>query len=358
MQNKPLFIIAEAGVNHNGDMALARRLIDVAVEAGADAVKFQSFVVDELVTPSAAMAAYQQRNLAKVQSQRAMLEKLALSFEQQIRLAEYALERGILWLSSPFDLKSLDFLITTMRLPMLKIPSGELTNGPLLLRSAQSGLPLILSTGMTTLADIDRALSVVAWGMLNGDEPPCPAALASIRRSPQAQALLEARVTLLHCTSEYPAPPESINLRAMQTLQTHFSLPVGFSDHSQGIHVPLAAVALGASVLEKHFTLSRGLPGPDHAASLEPHELSELIAQARDVQRAMGDGIKQPTQAEQETAVCAKRRLVALRAIAAGERFTSENMGVRRHDSGRSAMEYWELLGQVAKRTYAAGEGL
>lgn len=358
MQDNPLFIIAEAGVNHNGDMQLARSLIDAAVDAGADAVKFQSFIVDELVTPTTAMAAYQQRNVVKMQSQRDMLETLALSFEQQLQLAEYAHVSGILWLSSPFDLKSLDFLVHQMQLPILKIPSGELTNGPLLLRAAQSGVPLILSTGMSTLSDIELALSVVAWGLTKEADPPSMVALASILRDEQVHTMLREKVTLLHCTSEYPAPVASINLNAMQTLKTNFNLPIGFSDHSQGIHIPLAAVALGACVLEKHFTLDRHLAGPDHAASLEPHELTAMVAQARAVKLAMGDGIKQPTLAERDTAACAKRRLVALRDIQAGELFTAENVGVRRHNVGRSAITYWDLIGQVAQRSYTAGEGI
>ena len=353
-----VFIIAEAGVNHNGDLALAKQLIQAAAAAGADAVKFQSFVVDELVTPEVGMADYQRRNLDSEQSQYEMLSRLALSFEAQRALALYAAEQGIMWLSSPFDLTSLAFLVDEMHLPLLKIPSGELTNGPLLLAAARSSLPLIVSTGMATLEDIQHALAILAFGALDKTRAPTPEALGDLLNNPAALAALRQSVTLLHCTSEYPAPADSINLRAMQTLREHFKLPVGFSDHSQGIHIPVAAAALGACVIEKHFTLDRQLPGPDHLASLEPDELGQMVRQIREIELAVGDGRKQPTAAELNTAACARRRLVALRPIAEGECFNESNLGVRRHHAGRSGLDYWQLLGRPAGRDYQAGEGI
>ncbi len=355
---QPVFIIAEAGVNHNGDLQLAQKLIQAAARAGADAVKFQSFVVDELVTPDVGMADYQQRNLASQGSQYQMLSRLALSFEQQQALAVYAAEQGILWLSSPFDLKSLAFLVDTLCVPLLKIPSGELTNGPLLLAAGRSHLPLVVSTGMATLVEIAQALAIISYGLLQADGHPTPHELAGLLDDPAALAALRAHVTLLHCTSEYPAPPASINLNAMQTLREHFALPVGFSDHSQGIHIPVAAAAMGAVMIEKHFTLDRQLPGPDHLASLEPDELAQMVTQIREIEQALGNGHKQPTAAELNTAACARRRLVALRPIQVGERFSTENMGVRRHHSGRGALDYWQLLGKLAERAYQPGEGV
>ena len=355
---QPVFIIAEAGVNHNGDLQLARQLIQAAARAGANAVKFQSFVVDELVTPDVGMADYQKRNLASQDSQYQMLSRLALSFEQQQELASYAAEQGILWLSSPFDLKSLAFLVGSMRVPLLKIPSGELTNGPLLLAAGRSQLPLVVSTGMATLTEIAQALAIIAFGLLRADEEPTPHELSRVLDDSAAWLALRAHVTLLHCTSEYPASPASINLNAMHTLREHFALPVGFSDHSQGIHIPVAATAMGAVMIEKHFTLDRQLPGPDHLASLEPDELAQMVAQIREIELALGSGHKQPTSAELNTAACARRRLVALQPIQVGERFDTSNLGVRRHHSGRSALDYWQLLGKVSEQEYLPGEGI
>lgn len=358
MTQQGVFIIAEAGVNHNGELALARDLIRAAAQAGADAVKFQSFVVEELVTPEVSMAAYQQRNLASQESQYSMLSRLALTFAQQRELAEYAHQQGILWLSSPFDLKSLHFLVSQIRVPLLKLPSGELTNGPLLLAAAQSGLPLLLSTGMATLDEIRQALAILDWGTSFPVGRPTVAELADRQADPAMPGRLASKLTLLHCTSEYPAPPASINLRAMQTLAQEFGLPVGFSDHSQGIHIPVAAVALGAKILEKHFTLDRNLPGPDHAASLEPDELASMVRQAREVSSALGDGRKQPTAAELDTAAHARRRLVALEPIAQGEVLVASKLGVRRHHSGASALAYWQWLDRPAPKAYMAGEGI
>ncbi|MGD0027040.1 MAG: N-acetylneuraminate synthase family protein, partial [Xanthobacteraceae bacterium] len=270
-------IVAEAGVNHNGRLALALDLVDAAAAAGADAVKFQTFSAKRLATAEAGMADYQRRNLGKAEPQIDMLRRLELSPDDHAALIERCRERNIAFLFSPFDLESLDFLVDCLDLPTIKIPSGEITNGPMLLAIGRNGRRAILSTGMAELAEIATALDLLAWGYLGRNAPGCIEEAANTRNGTEARALLKECVVLLQCTSEYPAPFDTINLRVMQTLYETFGLPVGLSDHSEGIAVPIAAAALGAVIIEKHLTLDRSLPGPDHKASIEPDELARMV---------------------------------------------------------------------------------
>ncbi|HEC20836.1 MAG TPA: N-acetylneuraminate synthase [Gammaproteobacteria bacterium] len=350
-------VIAEAGVNHNGDLQRALALVDAAAQAGADAVKFQTFVPEALASRHAAQAEYQVRNDTTAHdSQLAMLQQLALPFADHPALLARCEERGITFLSSPFDTQSAHFLLEELKLPRLKLGSGELTNGPLLLQIAQAQRPMILSTGMATLAEIREALGVIAFGFLQTDDPPCRDAFAAAFEDTQAQSLLRERVTLLHCTTEYPCPLNQVNLRAMDTLRDTFGLGVGYSDHTEGSHVALVAVARGAQVIEKHFTLDRSLPGPDHQASLEPAELQGMIEGIRALEMVLGSADKQPAPAEIANMSVARKSLVAARPIAAGETFSADNLSVKRPGTGRSPMDYWALLGQTARRDYDADE--
>ncbi len=349
-------VIAEAGVNHNGDAAMALDMVDVAAEAGADVVKFQTFRPREVIAHHAPKAAYQTRTTDAAESQLAMIEKLVLGEDDHRTLFERCTERGIDFLSSPFDLASGDFLTDTLGLATLKIPSGEITNAPLLLRAARSSADIILSTGMSTLDEVDEALGVLALGFL-GEEPPLArSAFARAAAETEARQTLEGKVTLLHCTTEYPAPFEEVNLRAMDTLREAFDLPVGLSDHTPGIAVPVAAAALGATVVEKHFTLDRKLTGPDHAASVEPGELAAMVDAIRQIEQALGDGDKRPMPSEAKNAPIARKSLVARSAIHAGEPFTPDNLGVKRPGTGVSPMHYWDWIGRPATRDYAADE--
>ena len=358
--NDAVFIIAEAGVNHNGDLQRALKLIDAAVKAGADAVKFQTFRPEALASRHAAQADYQIRNQGNSQNQQdsqlAMLQRLALSFDDHHILLTHCEEQGIEFLSSPFDPDSARFLLDELALPRLKLGSGELTNAPLLLQIAKAGRPLILSTGMATLDDIQAALAVLAFGFLNDTTTPSRAAFDHAYANPQGQALLQQHITLLHCTTEYPCPLEQVNLRAMDTLAERFRLPVGYSDHTLGIRTAVAAAARGARVIEKHFTLDRSLPGPDHLASLEADELQAMVAAIRELALLLGSPQKQPTAAERDNAAVARKSLVAARAIRAGEPFSQDNLTVKRPGNGRSPMDYWQLLGQTAQRDYAEDE--
>jgi len=355
-----VYIIAEAGVNHNGELDRALALVDVAAEAGADAVKFQTFKPEALASRHAAKADYQIRNEGDScnypDNQLTMLQKLALSFDEHPALVTRCQEHSIDFLSSPFDLESAHFLLDTLKLPRLKLGSGELTNGPLLLQIAQTGRPLILSTGMATLDDIREALGVIAFGFLKNDAAPSHTAFADAFNNQQAQTLLKERVTLLHCTTEYPCPPEQVNLRAMDTLRDTFALPVGYSDHSEDIHVAVAAVARGAQVIEKHFTLDRTLPGPDHRASLEPEELCNMVTAIRALTPVLGSAHKSPSPTEKNNAAVARKSLVAARPIRSGDIFTADNLTVKRPGTGRSPMDYWQLLGETARQDYDADE--
>jgi N-acetylneuraminate synthase len=353
-----VLVIAEAGVNHNGSLDRARALVDAARAAGADAVKFQSFKADRLVSGQSPKARYQQENTPLHESQLEMLRRLELGEAEHLALIEHCDQRGIRFLSSPFDLESVDLLAGRFRLPLLKIASGQISNAPLLLRAARAGAAVLVSTGMSTLGDIEAALGVLAFGYGGGDLPPSQEAFERAFVAPSSRQLLQDKVTLLHCTTEYPAPFAEVNLRAMDTLRQAFALPVGFSDHTVGIAIPLAAVARGATVIEKHFTLDRNLPGPDHQASLEPLELAAMVEGIRQVELALGDGRKLPVPSEMGNRAVARQSLVATTAIKAGEAFSEENLGFKRPGTGISPLRYWQLLGTVATRDYAPDEAI
>lgn len=353
-----VFVIAEAGVNHNGSLAMARELVHAAAEAGADAVKFQTFDAKKLVLADAATADYQRQNMRGADNQYAMLKALELDHDAHLELRDLCVELGIEFMSSGFDPESVAFLAEQVGVARLKIPSGEIVNGPLMLRAARTGLPLIVSTGMCTLDEVLESLSLLAWAEANpGGVPAGRSPLAAVRAAEGWTAPLAARVWLLHCVTQYPATPETTNLRAMATLAAATGLRVGLSDHSLGRHIPVAAVAAGATVLEKHFSLSRRLPGPDHIASLEPDELAAMIREVRDVEAALGDGVKAPVEAELRNRVPARGSLVASRPILAGEPFTADNLTVKRPGNGIGPLAYWDMIaGARAGRTYAADE--
>ena len=353
---KVVYVIAEAGVNHNGSFDLALQLVDAAADAGADAVKFQTFRADRLVSGSAPKAEYQKTTTGASESQFEMLKRLELDQETHRQLQIHCGKRGIQFLSTPFDPESVDLLAITLDLPLLKLSSGEITNAPLLLKAARSGKPLILSTGMATLGDVETALGVLAFGYMNHKGLPGEAAFRAAYADQQGQSVLREKVALLHCTTEYPAPFADVNLRAMGTLSAAFGLRVGFSDHTQGIAVPIAAAALGAVIVEKHFTLDRTLPGPDHKASLEPDELKQMVTAIRQVEAALGSYRKLPAPSEIGNAQVARRSIVAARAIKAGEPFCEENLCIKRPGSGISPLRYWEILGRPAGRDYALDE--
>jgi N-acetylneuraminate synthase len=346
-------VIAEAGVNHNGSRARALTMIEAAAAAGADFVKFQTFRADELASARAPKASYQLKHTDAGQSQLDMLRQLQLTRADHDALLAHSARCGIGMLSTPFDLPSLRLLLE-LNLPLLKIPSGEITNGPFLLEVARTGRDLILSTGMSSLTEVESALAVLAFGYTEagtGGEPGA-AAFRAAYASEHGRAALRRRVRLLHCTTEYPAPFAEVNLAAMDTLAKAFDLPVGLSDHTEGIHVAAAAVARGAGIIEKHFTLDRALPGPDHAASLEPPELTAMVRHIRDVEAARGDGVKAPTASELHNIPVARKFLVAAKAIAAGENFTPENVGCKRSGGGLPAMQFWSVLGHSARRSF------
>ncbi|RAK00732.1 N-acetylneuraminate synthase [Aliidiomarina maris] len=351
------FIIAEAGVNHNGCVERAHALVDAAYKAGADAVKFQTFTANALVTAEAKQASYQARNTGKSESQSKMLQRLELDRSAHRALLEHCKSLNIEFLSSAFDTDSLDFLTEDLSLRRLKVASGEITNAPFLIRHAQKGCDIILSTGMCSLADVECALSALAYGFLNPDtsvnqQPNFAAAYAS----PAGRRALIQHVTVLHCTTEYPAPINEVNLRAMQTLAASFGLPVGYSDHSSGITIPIAAVACGAQVIEKHFTLDRTLPGPDHKASLEPPELAAMVQAIRQVESALGDGIKRATDSEIANKAVARKSLVASRAIKRGQLIQPEDLVLKRPGTGLSGFDYWRVVDRASRRDYQAGD--
>jgi len=323
-------VIAEAGVNHNGNIELAKRLVDAAYDAGADYIKFQTFKADNLVTAKARKADYQEKQTGAEESQYSMLKKLELSYRDFMVLNDYCRMKGISFLSTPFDNESIEFL-DKLGMDVWKIPSGEVTNYPYLVKIAETHKPIIMSTGMCTLDDIEIALQVLNS---HGCGP----------------------ITLLHCTTEYPAPYAEVNLRAMETLRSTFNLPVGYSDHTKGIVIPIAAVGMGAVVLEKHFTLDRKMEGPDHKASLEPEELKAMIEAIRCVEVSMGDGVKSPTDSERKNMVIARKSIVAMKPIREGEQFTRENITAKRPGSGISPMRWNEVIGQFAKRSFDEDE--
>jgi N-acetylneuraminate synthase len=348
-------IIAEAGVNHNGSLELALKLVDAAADAGADVVKFQTFKADQLVTAKAAKAEYQVTNTQESGSQLAMLRRLELLPDEHHALIARCRERNIRFMSTAFDAQSLAFL-AMLDMPAIKIPSGDITCGPMLLQAARLRMPLIVSTGMSTLTDIEQALGGIAFGLTTNREPVGRADFEAAYCSFEGQQALRKHVTLLHCVTQYPAPPESVNLRAMDTMASAFGLPVGYSDHTAGIEVSIAAVARGAKVIEKHFTLDRSLTGPDHAASLEPGELAHLVAAIRNIERALGSPIKMPVQQEVANLPIARRSIVAACSIRKGETFATAMLGHKRPGHGISPMEHWDLLGRQARRNYSADE--
>lgn len=356
MNDKSTYIIAEAGVNHNGSLDMAKQLIDVAVEAGANAVKFQTFNAEKLVNRSAPKAVYQTKTTDASESQFDMIKKLELDESAHRELIEHCRRQDIQFLSTPFDLGSVDLLYKTFDLPILKLPSGEITNAPLLLKAAQTGKPIILSTGMSTLGEIESALGVLAFGYSNPPEKPSIKAFQNAFNSETGQLILKEKVTLLHCTTEYPSPFEDVNLRAMDAIRSAFALPVGYSDHTPGIAISVAAVARGAGVIEKHFTLDRNLPGPDHKASLEPDELKLLVQSIRQVEISLGSGLKLPANSELKNVRIARKSLIAAKDIKKGEQFSEYNILVKRPGEGISPFHYWDLLGNVTHKDYLQDE--
>ncbi len=321
-------IIAEAGVNHNGDLDLARQLVDVAADAGADIVKFQTFKADRLVTPTAVKAQYQAQFTGAQESQFEMLQRLELSQAMHLDLMARCAQRSIQFLSTGFDIPSLDML-AELGMGCFKIPSGEITNLPYLRHVGRYRLPVILSTGMSDLKEVAAAMDVLVQA-----------------------GTVRSEITLLHCSTEYPTPMVDVNLHAMLTLGRELGVPIGYSDHTQGIEVAIAAVAMGATVIEKHFTISRKLPGPDHKASLEPEELKAMVAAIRNIEQAMGDGIKRPCAGELDNLPVARKSIVAARPIRVGELFSEENLAVKRPGTGLSPMTWDRVIGRRALRSY------
>lgn len=356
MSRPKTYIIAEAGVNHNGSVDLARRLVDAAAEAGADAVKFQTFRAEALVSDAAPKADYQKHSTGTAETQFQMLKRLELDEAAHTDLAAHCRSRGIQFLSTPFDEESIKMLVERIGVPVIKVPSGEVTNGPYLLAAARTRKPIILSTGMSTLNEVRAALEVIAFGYTERTRKPSLSAFRSAFLSPAGRKVLKTKVTLLHCTTEYPAPTQEVNLRAMNTMAQAFGLPVGLSDHTLGMSIPIAAVALGAMVVEKHFTLDRSLPGPDHQASLEPHELRSMVHAIRDVEHALGSGKKVPAASEMKNITVVRRSIVTARPISKGEIFSPENLACKRPGTGVSPMRLWGLLGKKATRAYRKNE--
>ncbi|MFJ9501229.1 N-acetylneuraminate synthase [Brevibacillus centrosporus] len=356
MNTNKTYVIAEAGVNHNGSIEMAKQLIEKAAKAGADAVKFQTFKADKVISQYAEKAAYQKKTTGTEESQLEMVKKLELDEAAHHALKDYCAKWKIQFLSTPFDLESVDLLVDKMNVPLLKIPSGEITNGPLLLKIARTELPVILSTGMASLGEVEQALGVLAFGYVNLQDRPSIQAFQEAYFTSEGQHALHEKVTLLHCTTEYPTPYQDVNLRAMETLGQAFGLPVGLSDHTEGIAVPIAAVARGAKVIEKHFTLDKNLPGPDHKASLEPGELEALVNSIRQVELALGASRKSPAQSEMKNKAIARKSLVASRNIRRGETFTEENLTTKRPATGMNPMLFWEVVGKVADRDYTEDE--
>lgn len=326
-----VFIIAEAGVNHNGSLKRAKEMVIKAREAGADAIKFQTFKSEKLVSTFAEKAAYQIENTGSAdESQLEMVKKLELSFDDFRELQAFSKEKGIQFLSTPFDLESIDFL-NQLEMPFWKLPSGEVTNYPYLVKIAQTHKDIVMSTGMCTLDEISEALAVLRE---NG----------------------AGKISLLHCNTEYPTPMEDVNLKAMETLKKAFSTPIGYSDHTKGIEVPIAAVAMGTTIIEKHFTLDRNMEGPDHKASLEPSELKAMVQAIRNIEKAIGTGDKKPTSSEIKNIAIARKSIVASQPIKKGEAFTEQNITTKRPATGISPMRWRQVLGQKATRDFTEDE--
>jgi N,N'-diacetyllegionaminate synthase len=327
-----LAIIAEAGVNHNGDLGLAFQLVDAAADAGADYIKFQTFRAHELVTHGASKAAYQQKTNGAVESQFEMLRKLELTADNHKLLIQHCKQRNIKFLSTAFDNASIDFL-AELGLDFIKIPSGEVTNVPYLRRIGSIQKPVILSTGMATMAEIEFAIDTLENSGLRRNE-----------------------LTILHCNTEYPTPMADVNLRAMLSIRDAFKVSVGYSDHTLGIEVPIAAVAMGATIIEKHFTVDRGLPGPDHAASLEPDELKAMVSSIRNIEQALGDGIKRPSASESPNREVVRKSIVAKTTIRRGAKFNEHNLSVKRPGTGICPRMWDVLIGRTAGQDYQPDE--
>lgn len=328
MKLSRVFVIAEAGVNHNGSLDLAKQLVDVAVECGADAVKFQTFKAASLVTKAARQAEYQTANTGIEESQFDMLQRLELGDDEHKELVEYCQRKKIEFMSTPFDLDSIQFL-NNLGVRRFKIPSGEITNYPYLKMVGSFNKEIVLSTGMAILGEVEAALNLLVNAGTDKN-----------------------KITILHATTDYPTQMQDVNLTAMTTIAEAFKVKVGYSDHTPGIEVPVAAVALGASIIEKHFTLDKSLPGPDHKASLEPQELKEMVLALRNIEVALGDGVKRPSENEQKNMQVARKSIVAATSIQKGELLTEENLTVKRPGSGISPMRWLEVIGREAQRYY------
>lgn len=350
------WVIAEAGVNHNGSVDRALAMVDVAADAGADAVKFQTFTATAMIASHAPKADYQVQATGTAQSQQEMIAALELSPDAHRLIKDRCNTRGIEFLSTPFDLGSLELLVDGLGMTTIKVPSGEVTNAPFLLEVGRRARRVILSTGMCTLDEVRAALKVLsfAFDASNRGAPHRRAVAEPLDADDRVR--LDGRVTVLQCTTEYPAPVAEANLRAMATMRDAFGLPVGYSDHTVGSVAAIAAVALGATMVEKHFTLDRTLPGPDHAASLEPGELAAYVAAVRDAHVALGSATKAPTPSEAKNIPIARKSVVASRPIAAGEVLGPGNMTTKRPATGRDPLDYFDLLGTVATRAYDTDE--
>lgn len=331
---KRIRVIAEAGVNHNGSLSLAKKLIDVASEANADAVKFQTFKADKLVTRAAQKAEYQKQTKVATESQYEMLKKLELDESAHRELISYCENQNIMFLSTPFDHDSIN-LLNSLGMSIFKIPSGEITNLPYLRHVGRIGKELILSTGMANLGEVEDALNILI-----------------------KEGVPRYKITVLHATTEYPCPMDEVNLRAMQTIRDVLGVNVGYSDHTKGIEVPIASVVMGASVIEKHFTLDCNMPGPDHKASLEPDELKAMVTAIRNIEAAMGDGIKKPSKSEFKNIPISRKSIVALRPISKGETLGKENLTVKRPGNGLSPMRWDEIIGKVAEKDYLPDDNI
>ena len=348
--NLPLCsIIAEVGVNHDGSLDKALNLIEAAANAGADVVKFQTFIPENIATKSAPKAKYQLQNSSPTETQLEMLKALTLSADEYKELLKHCDHLNIDFLSTPFDLESLHFLCE-LGVKKIKIGSGDLNNAPLLLAVARTQLPVILSTGMSTLSDIEEAVSVMAFGYSRANEKPSKTGFFEAWQDEATRSQLRTQVTLLHCTSQYPAPIDEVNLRAMATLENAFGLEIGYSDHTNGISVPIAAATLGASVIEKHITLDKASAGPDHAASLEPTEFKNMVDGIREACLALGSCKKTVSLSEISTREVARKSLVANIEIEKGDIISADKIGVKRPANGRPPIDYWEVLGTKASK--------
>lgn len=325
-----VYIIAEVGVNHNGNIDIAKKMVDEAVQCGVDCIKFQTFIAEQLVSKNTEKAEYQKKQTKFNESQYEMLKRLELSFEDFKTLKEYCDLKKIDFMSTAFDFESIEFL-ESLNIHIWKIPSGEITNLPYLIKVAKLNKPVILSTGMSTMEEIKNAFNILKKNGIG-------------------------EVTILHCTTEYPTPFKDVNLKSMVTIKDQLNVKVGYSDHTKGIEVPIAAVALGASIIEKHFTLDRNMEGPDHKASLEPDELKMMVDSIRNIEKSLGDGIKRVAESEKKNIEIARKSIVAKKIIKSGDIFTEENITVKRPGNGLSPMKWFDIIGKVAKRDFDEDE--